>query len=152
MIEINKLKQWVDESISDELFLIDIEWKPGSKKLIVLIDGDKGVSIEQCRQLSRALSEKIDALSDDTGAFVLEVSSPGVDKPLVNPRQFAKHVGRELLIKMHAGTELTGRLEQIDDGKLRLALKDKKKSYKEPTIKEIILEQVKEALVLVSFK
>jgi ribosome maturation factor RimP len=85
--------------------------------------------------------------------YKLEVSSPGIDKPLLLARQYPKHIGRELQITLKAKTELVGKLTAFEGEMLTLHLKDKKKAYnaKEPVIKEIALSDIETALVMVSF-
>jgi ribosome maturation factor RimP len=144
---------WADQFLPEGVFVVHAEWKTGSKKIAVFIDGDQPVTIEQCRQLSRHLSEKLDELDYGDAAYQLEVSSPGVDKPLKMPRQYAKHIGRELKVRLLGNTELTGRLLELGSDRISLLLKDKKKGYpKEATVKEIAFGDIAESTVQVSFK
>jgi ribosome maturation factor RimP len=103
--------------------------------------------------LNKHLSNKLDELDFGDTPYKLEVSSPGIDKPLLLERQYPKHVGRELQITLKAKTELLGKLIAFANGVLTLHLKDKKKAYnaKEPVIKEIVLADIETSLVMVSF-
>jgi ribosome maturation factor RimP len=150
---VQQLTEWTNEFLPPHLFLVDVEQKQGSKKIAVYIDGDTGVRIEDCRVLSKSLNAKLDEMEFETEPFYFEVSSPGVDKPLVIQRQYAKHVGRELMVKLKSNTELLGKLTQANSNSIVLMFKDKKKGYlPNATQKEIALEDIAESIVQISFK
>jgi ribosome maturation factor RimP len=148
-----EIKKWSETFLDAGLFVVEVEWKTGSRKVVVYLDGDLSVTIEQCRQLSRHLSEKLDELDYGDEAYQLEVSSPGADKPLKVNRQYGKHVGRELMVKLTSNTELLGKLMEVNEDHVVLMLKDKKKGYpKEITTKEIPFNDIAESVVQISFK
>lgn len=149
----SQIMLWSAEVLEPQVFVVDVEFKPGKGKLLVLIDSDEALTIEQCRALNRHLSAKLDEADFGEHAYTLEVSSPGVDRPLKLRRQYDKHLGRELKIRLKAQTELLGRLEGIEGDHIQLLLKDKKKGYqaKEPVIKSIPFNDIEEAIVQVSF-
>ena len=134
---VEQVKEWSAEVLEPSVFIVDIEYKPSGGKLLVMIDSDESLTIEQCRKLNKHLSNKLDELDFGDTPYKLEVSSPGIDKPLLLERQYPKHVGRELQITLKAKTELLGKLIAFANGVLTLHLKDKKKAYnaKEPVIK-----------------
>lgn len=76
----------------NDLFLIDFELSLGNK-VNITIDGDNGVTVDDCVQLSRSLENNLDRDSED---FSLEVSSAGANTPLVHRRQYVKNIGRIL--------------------------------------------------------
>jgi ribosome maturation factor RimP len=93
----------------------------------VIIDRDEGVSLDDVAELSRTLSEVLDAQDEALGRspYVLEVTSPGVDRPLTAPRHWRRNVGR--LVDVAVGPEgarerLTGRVLRVDDGGVVLAV------------------------------
>lgn len=151
---IEKLTIWTNEFLEKHLFLVGIEQKIGSKKISVFIDGDEGVSIDECRLLSKHLSGHLDELEYGEEPYILEVSSPGTENPLKLFRQYKKHIGRELKVILTHNTELFGKLVNIEGSVLTLHLKDKKKDYKAKDIilKEIDFEEIKESIVQISFK
>lgn len=149
---IAQVKEWSESFLPQELFLVDVELNERSKKLSIYIDGDKGIDIDACKNLSRHLSEKLDAVDYGAEPYSLEVSSPGADRPLLVTRQYAKHIGRELDIKLKAETQLTGRLESVNENGITVSLKDKKKDYKDATQKEIAFNDIALAAVILSFK
>jgi ribosome maturation factor RimP len=150
---VTQIKAWAAEELEDGLFVVDVEWKQGSRKIVVSVDGDQPVNIEQCRKLARHLSARLDENDPVDGAYQLEVSTPGVDRPLKMFRQYAKHVGRELKVKLKSNTELLGRLESAEGEQVSLLLKDKKKGFaKGGEPKLVSFDDIDEAWVQVSFR
>ena len=95
--------------------------KAGRRSVVrVVIDADNGVSLDQVATVSRALSEALDELDARepallAGAYVLEVSSPGVDRPLTAPRHWRRSLTRLVTVYRHEGEPVTGRLVRSDD-------------------------------------
>ena len=87
--------------------------------LRVVVDGDNGVNLDAVADLSRAISAALDAAEEggpalSSAEYVLEVSSPGVDRPLVLPRHWRRNIGR--LVAVRAGErQVTGRVIAVDD-------------------------------------
>ncbi len=150
---VEQIKEWSAEVLEPSVFVVSVEFKPGGDKLLVLIDSDGPLTIEQCRSLNRHLSNKLDETDYGDTPYKLEVSSPGVDRPLQLARQYNKHIGREFKIILKAKTELEVKLIGIQENVLNVQLKDKKKAYqaKEPSFKDIPMEDIEEAFVMVSF-
>ncbi|MDE1191214.1 MAG: ribosome maturation factor [Arachidicoccus sp.] len=115
-------KTAVAEHLLDELLLNESEYfKVGFKvkptnNFKVYIDGDAGITIEQCIKFNRALYKMIEEkeLFPD-GDFSLEVSSPGIDEPLKNIRQYKKNVNRLVETTLNDSTKHTGILKQVSD-------------------------------------
>lgn len=87
--------------------------------LRVIVDGDNGVNLDTVADLSRAISAALDAAEESGGAFgtneyVLEVSSPGVDRPLVLPRHWRRNLGRQVSVRAR-DQHVTGRIVAVDD-------------------------------------
>jgi ribosome maturation factor RimP len=92
------------------------EQRGGSRRLVRLtVDSDHGVSLDETAQISRLVSEALDA-SDAMGdaPYFLEVSSPGVDRPLALPRHWRRAVGRLVKVVPAAGAEVLGRVLAAD--------------------------------------
>ncbi|WP_445956120.1 ribosome assembly cofactor RimP [Yeosuana sp.] len=83
-----------------DLFLIDMSISEDNQIKIV-IDGDTGVSVEDCMFVSRAIEHNLDREEVD---FALEVASAGATTPLINKRQFIKNIGRNLQVKTSLNT------------------------------------------------
>jgi ribosome maturation factor RimP len=83
----------------------------------VFVDSETGVTVDVCSTISRALQTQIELEHLLEGAYRLDVSSPGIDRPLLHPWQYAKHVGRDLILRVAEGetvTERRGRLIAAD--------------------------------------
>ncbi|MBO6879862.1 ribosome assembly cofactor RimP [Winogradskyella sp.] len=94
-----------------DLFLIDFSVSTDNA-IKVVIDGDKGVLVEDCMFISRAIEHNLDRDEHD---FSLEVLSSGAATPLVLPRQYKKHIGRNLEVKTIDGENIEGQLTEADD-------------------------------------
>jgi ribosome maturation factor RimP len=152
----NQIKEILTQILPVEYFVVEINFisRLSKSKLTVLLDGDQGIGIDQCADASRQLSEKIDELDLISSAYTLEVSSPGVDKPLILKRQFPQHIGRKLKIWLAEGDEQTGVLQAVDltTDSLVLLPEIAKKAKKQTTeALTINLNEIKKAQVLVSF-
>jgi len=154
------LKQTIEEIVEKHLpddshFVVDVEiGETGTQKRIkILIDADAGLNINTCALVSRAVGEEIEAKDLLEEAYVLEVSSPGLDYPLVSRRQYQKNIGRNLKIILEDGSEAEGMLQAVEPSSIVLKVKKKEKG-KKATEEEltVALEQIKKSIVLVSFK
>lgn len=150
------LEEIVIKHLPDEShFLVDIQLveKGNKSQLKVLIDADNGVSIESCALVSRLVGEEIEAKELLPEAYVLEVSSPGVDFPLDSKRQYTKNIGRNLKLTLMDGKETEGKLLEVGISEIKLLSKNKEKGKKAQE-QEITVpfEQIKKSIVLVSFK
>ncbi|WP_299127421.1 ribosome assembly cofactor RimP [uncultured Winogradskyella sp.] len=101
-----------------DLFLIDFTMST-SNAIKIVIDGDRGVLVEDCIFISRAIEHNLDR---DEYDFSLEVLSSGAASPLLLPRQYSKHVGRNLEVKTNNNT-IEGTLKSIEDNGITLQWK-----------------------------
>ena len=96
--------------------------KEGSQWFLrVFIDKDGGVDINDCERMSRALDEPLDQADPIDGEYILEVSSPGIERELVRPEHFAAFIGADIMVKMirpidGIGKEFKGVLTDYADG------------------------------------
>jgi len=134
---ITQLEKLVSEVLQDapEHFIVSLYIKP-TNNIKLMLDGDKGITIEQCVRFNR----KLVALIDEAGLFPpgeysLEVSSPGVDEPLKLHRQYAKHIGRNVLVVLKDTTSRTGTLQEVTENTITL-------SYTEGKGKKAITQSV----------
>lgn len=97
--------------------------------LLVTIDKPGGVSLEDCRAVSESLSAELDRLDPIEGTYRLEVSSPGLERPLVRDRDFERFQGRLVRVKTFAPVEgrkvWEGRLVGLADGRVVLEVEGK---------------------------
>lgn len=94
-----------------DLFLIDFSVS-NDNAVKIIIDGDKGVLVEDCMFVSRAIEHNIDRDEHD---FSLEVLSSGAATPLVLPRQYRKHIGRDLELKTADEQSIEGELAEVNE-------------------------------------
>jgi ribosome maturation factor RimP len=108
-----------------DAYLVDctIRGEGGTRVIEIFIDADQGVSTELCASISRDLSKQLDAGVSIPGRYRLEVSSPGLDRPLKLYRQYPKNIGRTLKVKYAAeGTTavITGKLTTVAESSITL--------------------------------
>lgn len=118
-------KYTTDEAFAD-CFTVEVEMKPGNK-LYVFADSDSGMTFEKCQKLSRYLEGHLDTQGWLGDSYLLEVSSPGISRPLKFPRQYKRNVGRTLAVITHDKTEHLGTLQSADDERIVLAFTVKEK-------------------------
>jgi len=114
---LNNIEHLINQFLENEpgYFLVEVKIKATSN-IKVFLDGDNGISIEKCVQFNRQLYKIIE--SDNLfppGSFSLEVSSPGVDKPLKLQRQYLKNIGRNIEVLFNDDSVKTGRLLQVSN-------------------------------------
>ncbi len=145
----------VENLLDDTLFLVDlaISKTKGPKKIKLLIDGDDGMSIDRCSEISRKLARILEERDIIDQAYVLEVSSPGVDYPLKFQRQYKKNIGRRLKIVLNDDKELKGELQEVATDHILINQEKKNKNKKIEYIStEISFSDIKKTNVLISFK
>ncbi|MEK6782836.1 MAG: ribosome maturation factor RimP [Bacteroidota bacterium] len=158
----NKIRELAQTCLVDESqFLVEVilKAKAGPKRVLVVLDGDKGVNIETCAKVSRALSNAMDesGLMDDN--YTLEVTTPGLDHPLKLKRQYYKNVGRGFKIHTKDKALLQGTLMEVNDQ--RIILRQEIQAGNLPAGRhgkielktvEVPFEHIEKAFVMVSFK
>ncbi len=105
-----KVKQIVTEKIVPVIAelgydVVDIEYKKESDgmNLTFYIDGDSGIAVEDCEKVSKVIDPLLDELNPtDDKPYILNVSSPGIDRPLTKPRDFERNIGKEIQITLFA--------------------------------------------------
>ncbi len=126
-------------------YLVNMKITPDNR-IFVDIDGDNGINIDDCIEVSRAIENSLNRDEED---FELNVSSAGADSPLKMPRQYRRHVGRELSVEPFDGEKVEGRLTEAGDTQFTIKTKGtKKEAPKELTF---AYEDVKTARVIIQF-
>ncbi len=149
-----KVEQFLEEGLAQkpDIFLTNLTITDAFK-IIVTLDGDNGVSLQDCIDISRAIEHNIDREEQD---FSLEVASVGVGSPLKLIRQYKKNVGRMLIVKLESET-IEAVLVEANDDFITLAweAREPKKIGKgKETVQkrqEIPYSEIKEAIVTVTF-
>jgi ribosome maturation factor RimP len=107
--------------------LLGVEYAPstGHSLLRLYIDAEKGIGIEDCEAVSREVSALLDVEDPIPGEYSLEVSSPGIDRPLFGAAQFARHVGEQAKVSLRIPQEgrrrLQGRIARVEGGTVFIA-------------------------------
>lgn len=124
---------------------IDASARP--PRITVVTDGDDGLDLDSIARLSRAASELLDEV--DSAAYVLEVTSPGVDRPLTTEKHFRRARARRVEMTLSDGSTLTGRLGQTGGGRVALVLRDGARG--KFTVRDLGLDEIIKAVVQVEF-
>ena len=151
---VEEIRNLATRNLSPDKFVVEvlISGKKIPKRLLVIIDGDQGITIDDCADLSRILSKDFDerAVFGDEN-YLLEVSTPGLDHPLKLKRQYFKNIGRNLRIKQQERiTE--GKLKEVTEDTIILTQETGTGKKKEEVEQEIPFSEIEKAFVLASFK
>jgi ribosome maturation factor RimP len=132
-------------------FIVDVivSSKRKPQKVTVILDGDAGVSIDHCADISREISKALDNSMLLSDSYVLEVTTPGLDQPLKLLRQYKKNIGRKIRIKT-SDKIVEGKLLDVNDSGVKVEQGDGKKIEK--SVVELRFSEIDKSIVLVSFK
>jgi ribosome maturation factor RimP len=150
----DKISDLLEEGLKQHpsLFLVDLTITE-TFKVIITLDGDNGVNLQDCIDISRAIDNNLDREEQD---YSLEVASAGVSTPLKLVRQYRKNIGRTLKVKTAAET-IEAKLEDANDESITLswvAREPKKIGKGKETVehkREIPYSDIKEAIVTIIF-
>jgi len=149
-----EIKNIITRKLADpSQFLVDVIVKghKGPKKVLIIIDSDKGVTIDDCANLSREISKAFDDLQLFDDSYMLEVSTPGLDQPLRLARQYYKNIGRRVKVVTHQQA-VEGKLIEVGEEKIKLEQEIGAGKHKETKIIELSFLEIDKTFVLVSFK
>jgi ribosome maturation factor RimP len=125
--------------------LIDTAARP--PRITVIADGDDPLDLESIAQLSRSASDLLESV--DTPAYVLEVTSRGVDRPLTTEKHYRRARGRKVELTLSDGSQLTGRLGEIRGGTVALVVREGARPNF--SIRELRIDGIAKAVVQVEF-
>ena len=149
-----EIRKLAAANLSPDKFVVEVlvSGKKIPKRVLITMDGDHGITIDDCAELSRRLSKEFDelALFGDEN-YLLEVSTPGVDQPLKLKRQYYKNIGRSLKVKVLENVTV-GRLKEVSEDQIVLEQETGTGKKKEITHVAIPFSGIDKAFVLVSFK
>jgi ribosome maturation factor RimP len=125
-----RLTGWIEPVVGAAGYeLEDLVVTPAGRRSVVrvVVDRDDGVTLDDIAEVSRAVSAALDDNDGDLGRvpYVLEVTSPGVDRPLTEPRHWRRNTGRLVAVAIGAGDgaeQVTGRVTAVDDDGVTLAV------------------------------
>lgn len=151
--QIDRLRELLGPLAAERgLDLEEVVITPAGKRRVlrVVVDTDDGVGLEACAELSRAASAALDEANAMGGApYVLEVSSPGAERPLTAPRHFRRAAGRLMRAHLHEGGELTARIVAVDDDGVDVEIPGVK--GRRPTARRVAFADIARARVEVEF-
>ena len=136
--KIQETVHWAIENTDFKIVEIGIKTAQNRKIIAVYLDSEHGISIDQCKDFSRKIGDKIEADNMIDGEYILEVSSPGIERPIKEDWQFRKNIGRDILLNYTSSDktvkECKGTIENIVEDKLHLKIKGKKKNESETLV------------------
>ena len=143
-----KIKELLSPILSREgVHLVDLELRgyTNNQVLSIFVDTDSGITLEQVASITREIEGMLDLEDPIPGRYRLEVSSPGIDRPLTEPWQFRKNIGRWLRVlynQQDKKSERTGLLQEVKEDRILLA--DKNEEL------EIALSQIIKAVIKIN--
>lgn len=147
--EIRKIAEGKLKDSSQFIVDVIVSSKRKPQKVTVVVDGDGGISIDDCADISREVSKILDESSVLFDNYILEVTTPGLDQPLKLHRQYKKNIGRRLRIKV-SDKIFEGKLVAVSDSGVAIEQGGGKKI--EASVVELKFSEIDKSIVLVSFK
>jgi ribosome maturation factor RimP len=158
----SRLTGWIEPVVGAAGYdLEDLVVTPAGRRSVVrvVVDRDAGVTLDDIAEVSRAVSEVLDRNDDGMGRtpYVLEVTSPGVDRPLTEPRHWRRNTGRLVTVAVGpaGSTEtVTGRITAVDGAGVTLAVEAKGKpgaKKRPPTTRQVPWVELGSGRVQVEF-
>lgn len=133
------------ESDEDEIELVDLVVKggAGNPTIKVFVDVPGGITLKKCEQLSRELLDILDTADIVPGNYRLEVSSPGVDRPLKEASDFQRNIGRQVRVVFREGQEEATREGKIVEARNGVVFIEDKEGTKEIPVANIVHAKIK---------
>jgi ribosome maturation factor RimP len=148
-----QVNQWASEALAETpYFVVEVAMSPGGRNLTVTLDGEGGVTIEQCAQLSRFLGDKLEENEAMENAYQLVVQSPGVGSLLKMKEQYPLNLNRTLNVVTIDGDKIVGKLTEATETEITLTFSQKEPGKKAETIqKTVAYEAIAKAFVEITF-
>lgn len=148
-----KIENFLNQYLEDqtEVFIVEVKITPGNS-ISVFADADNGITIDKCTRINRALYNYLEENEIfPNNDFAIEVSSPGVEEPLLLLRQYKKNVGRTVEVVTNDDKVYTGKLIAVTDQEITIESKEGKGNKATTKTNNILLNQIKHTKVLVTF-
>ncbi len=120
----------ITEIVEEKGFeLVEVKYFSAGGKTVLRIfaDGDNGILLNDCAAISRALSERLDEIDFGKNAYTLEISSPGLDRPLVTAKDFKRIIGKNVQLRLRdeskKNSKVGGTLLSVEDDLLTIETK-----------------------------
>ena len=147
------IENFLQEYLEDkpEVFIVEVKIRPGNN-IDVFTDADNGITIDTCTKMNRALYKYLEEKEVYTdNDFAIEVSSPGVEEPLLLLRQYKKNIGRTVEVTNNDDSVVTGKLQSVTDEEITVDVKEGKANKATTKTVNILLNQIRHTKVLVTF-
>jgi ribosome maturation factor RimP len=155
MMNTENIKKVAEKTpLEKDFIVVDVEVN-SKNQVTVFLDSLEGINITDCIQVSRFIESHFDRETED---YEMNVSSAGIDRPLKEPLQYIKNIGRKAEVQLSDGTSLTGILTGYSEGVITLLCEIKEKdpltgkNKKGSSEIEINLSNIKTIKIVVSFK
>ncbi len=155
MISKKNIEEFLLEELEEsDIFLVDVLVKSGNV-IRIFVDKPEGITIQECYSVSRMITGKFDREVED---YSLDVSSPGLDVPLMKEAQYEKNLGKELKVVLKDGGEHKGMLKSHNEvgieliEKKKVRIEGKKNKQWEEELLTLKFDDIKTAKVVISFK
>ena len=152
MITEQRVTKLVNAAIGGtKLFMVSVS-VGGSNTINIVIDGDDGVGIDDCKKVSRGVEGAFDREEED---FSLDVKSAGVGQPFLMPRQFRKYLNRPIEVLMNDGGRMNGIMLSYDEKEIKVEPridpgKGRKVKVLDPVV--LVLNDIRETKSAITFK
>ncbi|KTD04081.1 Ribosome maturation factor RimP [Legionella geestiana] len=137
----DKVEQLISPAIADmgyELWGCEYLSQGRHSLLRIYIDREGGITIDDCERVSRQVGALLDVEDPITGEYTLEVSSPGIPRPLLNWKHFSRYIGQEAQLKLHkpwcGKRNITGIIRSADPDAVLLSVDDTEQAFPVSTI------------------
>lgn len=144
--QLEEIIEPITKSLGFELWGIEFSAHKKNALLRIYIDSEQGVNVEDCAQVSRQVSSVLDVEDPITSKYILEVSSPGLDRKLFKPKHFASYAGHQAEVKLHIPYEgqrnFTGVLKGVEEDEVVLQIEDEEFCFPLETIDKAKLKVV----------
>jgi ribosome maturation factor RimP len=154
MITVQQIKELTHQKLANSSnYIVDINVKSGNK-ITILLDSDKGISIDECVAMSRFVESNLDREVED---FELNVMSPGLTEPFKVVRQYKKNIGKQVDVSTSDHKKLKGVLLSADDNGISIQVKssekaeNKKKKQLITRITNLNYSEIKTTKLILSF-
>jgi ribosome maturation factor RimP len=125
--------------------VIDAAARP--PRITVIADGDDGLDLDTIAELSRSASALLDGVDERATPYVLEVTSPGVERPLTTEKHYRRARGRKVDVTLADGTQVTGRVGETGDGVVHLVVR----AGRDLAVQQYAIADITKAVVQVEF-
>lgn len=148
---VDKVSELAESVLSTtDFFLVDVQVKgSNAPEIWVSVDAeDRGINMDECAEISNELSFLMDAHDLFSGKYRINVSSPGLGRPLVDRRQYPKHEGHKAKVKYKKDGEylkVTGTLQQVTDHDISIQVDDQ-------SVIKVAFDDLAETKIIPSFK